>query len=364
MTEPWNQTDVDSAYLAGVIDGEGCFIVNKKCRPSLVVVMAFKGKPVLDHLASLWGGSVRLQRAETDRWSATFRWNIPIATLKAIIHCVAPRLRVKARQAALVRRMLLSPNRNQQPMRASAIRMLMSRLNATGRHRFKDIEVETRKRYRPAMIDAAESAYTAGLIDAEGTLHITLDYKAYMAVSMAVRSRDVLFGLCATWGGTMAHRAGGQPHWSGQYRWLVQARQLCRMLTSVGPSLRLKKHQCLLIQHLYDVKDQFPKYGVRRTDLEPMRLAVRALNQRGPSWSPVVSVSTSDHGETFIAAACVLPERSKSVSGKRVIDAGEINQCALEGAVKVIAVGQIKKGAMADRALAQFAKRANLARSL
>ena len=73
-------TKCDAAWLAGVIDGEGCFTINRKrggtynCR--LVIEMHYKELPTLQKLAEAVGfgrATVvrRASRADTAAWSVT-----------------------------------------------------------------------------------------------------------------------------------------------------------------------------------------------------------------------------------------------------------------------------------------------------
>lgn len=99
---PWTETD--KAYLAGLIDGEGCvgvYVSEKRSyRPRLSITNT--NKEVLDWVAETFGGYVTT-RSNGNGCKTVHRWNAHGATLPAqICAAVLPYLKIKSDQARLI----------------------------------------------------------------------------------------------------------------------------------------------------------------------------------------------------------------------------------------------------------------------
>lgn len=94
-------TDKDYAYLAGVIDSEGCFRVKKwkpKDKPNYVYAINLSvgntRKPILEFLISFFGGSICIRKKQKNSKVAGV-WEISAAKLFSFIHKIMPYLTVK-----------------------------------------------------------------------------------------------------------------------------------------------------------------------------------------------------------------------------------------------------------------------------
>lgn len=93
------------AYVAGLIDGEGCIHVEKTrgtYRARLTIGMTEVALHLLQELKGEWGGTLYQLRPATDRWAAAWTWYASGPIAKAILLEVRPYLRLKAEQADLV----------------------------------------------------------------------------------------------------------------------------------------------------------------------------------------------------------------------------------------------------------------------
>ena len=96
-----------AAYVAGLIDGEGCIHIEKSragtaspsYRARVTVGMTAPAKHLLDELSSQWGGSVRPLRAATTRWAAAFQWYTWGVSAVQMLEYLLPYLRLKRDQA-------------------------------------------------------------------------------------------------------------------------------------------------------------------------------------------------------------------------------------------------------------------------
>jgi hypothetical protein len=95
------------AYVAGVIDGEGCVYIEKSRTlaraPRVDVGMSKAGLEVLRLLHS-FGGTVRTSRQATETWAAAFMWTVTGSEASQFLSMVLPYLRLKRQQAELALR--------------------------------------------------------------------------------------------------------------------------------------------------------------------------------------------------------------------------------------------------------------------
>ena len=92
------------AYVAGLIDGEGCIHLGVRkgtYRARVTIGMTETARPLLESLREEWGGSLYLLRPATDRWQAAWTWSIQGEPAGRLLEAVAPYLRLKAEQARL-----------------------------------------------------------------------------------------------------------------------------------------------------------------------------------------------------------------------------------------------------------------------
>lgn len=95
---------VNLAYVAGLIDGEGCIHMENSrttFRPRLSVGMTEPALPLLQELHAEWGGTLYQQRQATERWAAAWTWHCGGPWAAVVLRAVQPYLRLKAGQADL-----------------------------------------------------------------------------------------------------------------------------------------------------------------------------------------------------------------------------------------------------------------------
>jgi hypothetical protein len=96
------------AYVAGLIDGEGCIsIYESKGRTfyhSVTVGMTAKALPILEQLQEKYGGNLTLHRKATDRWDAAHTWSAHGDLATVVLEDVLPHLILKEEQARVALR--------------------------------------------------------------------------------------------------------------------------------------------------------------------------------------------------------------------------------------------------------------------
>ena len=117
-------------------------------------------------------------------------------------------------------------------------------------------------------------AYTAGIIDGEGCIHIRRQwdkryrgcYKYTLTVSVVSTDEWLPRGLQFAWGGSVSlnDRSKENPKWKRAYQWQIASKKALAFLISITPYLKLKKPQAEIgigFQHRQ-------KVGGRRTSEE------------------------------------------------------------------------------------------------
>lgn len=93
------------AYVAGLIDGEGCIaIYESKGRTfyhNVTVGMTAKALPILEQLKAKYGGNLTLHRQATERWDAAHTWSVHGDAATPVLEEVMPHLVLKEEQARI-----------------------------------------------------------------------------------------------------------------------------------------------------------------------------------------------------------------------------------------------------------------------
>ena len=103
-----NKHSSEAAYLAGIIDGEGCFKLQRSgggqshayISPYVVVVM--NDKTTIEHLHQLWGGNFRRVKQSNPRYRDGYLWSVSSQEAVNLIAMVWPFLKAKRTQAWIV----------------------------------------------------------------------------------------------------------------------------------------------------------------------------------------------------------------------------------------------------------------------
>jgi len=98
------RSPTDLAYVAGLIDGEGCVhlcATKNTYRARVTVGMTEPALPLLTQLHDEWGGSLTRSRPATTKWSAAWVWTLTGVDAATLLNEVRPYLRMKSEQARL-----------------------------------------------------------------------------------------------------------------------------------------------------------------------------------------------------------------------------------------------------------------------
>ena len=107
-SETTGPTLTDLAYIAGYMDGEGCFRANKG---NIEVQIKNTYPHVLHYIQGLFGGSVREEKREVvnPKHRTAFSFSIYGDSAREMVRCLLPYLREKKTQAALTLELITHP---------------------------------------------------------------------------------------------------------------------------------------------------------------------------------------------------------------------------------------------------------------
>ena len=97
------QRDPKLAYVAGLIDGEGCIGIQSSNKGSqyyveITIGMAEKAKALLLQIKEHFGGTVTHHRRQTKRWANAWKWRIGGDAALSFLEMIAPYLTLKYHQ--------------------------------------------------------------------------------------------------------------------------------------------------------------------------------------------------------------------------------------------------------------------------
>lgn len=93
---------MNCAYVAGLIDGEGCIhldVTGGVYAPRVSVGMTAPALDLLTELQQEWGGTLYQMRKQTPRWAAAWTWHLTGWKAASLLIAIRPYLRLKAGQA-------------------------------------------------------------------------------------------------------------------------------------------------------------------------------------------------------------------------------------------------------------------------
>ena len=90
--------NIEDAYFAGLVDGDGCIHISNRGELSVTVTNCYR--PVLDDLCSSYGGAEYKDRTKQNA-QEVYRWKLYCQKADAILKRLLPYLRIKRNQAQI-----------------------------------------------------------------------------------------------------------------------------------------------------------------------------------------------------------------------------------------------------------------------
>lgn len=168
-----NVPETDWYYLAGIIDGEGSILIgrgtgydrkrNKYKRYLCQVRVGMTCKPLVDWLQQTFEGGVYFKKSQRIQWKHQWNWVLGSLRLQELLTRVAPKLKIKQKQAYLALEYLERVQDND-PAWRDEMYLKMKALNKKGRL----VETNTL-----ASVEQAEMIESELIGDDESALSVT-----------------------------------------------------------------------------------------------------------------------------------------------------------------------------------------------
>ena len=204
----WNE------WLAGLIDGDGCFLLSKKGYASLEITMDTRDEHALQIIKNVYGGSIKLRSGAN-----ALRYRVHHKSgLLNLINNVNGHIRNSNR--------LLQLNKISDKYELSII-------------------------YPEKLI--YENAWLSGFFDADGTITINIS-NTQLSISVSQKTKELLQPLVEIYGGNIYIDRGT----SQSFKWYVTKREDILKLIEYfksHPSRSAKKNRLHLIPRYYELKD-------------------------------------------------------------------------------------------------------------
>lgn len=96
----------DNAYMAGILDGEGCIFIHKlkdngKNKP--VIILEITNKEVIEWIHERFGGSMGFRKKRKEHWKDSYSWGLYVQLeIQIFLEKVFPFMIVKKKQASIM----------------------------------------------------------------------------------------------------------------------------------------------------------------------------------------------------------------------------------------------------------------------
>lgn len=266
----------DLAYIAGYIDGDGCFFIGKEQRkqrlaPKYVIsiIISSVNKCTLESFKKQFGGSVRRVQKAHDNSKAQYHFSIKKNNSIKLIHKIMPYLVEKKEEAKIALTFAESNNNFEKEALINKMRAVKDTSNLVSKHHITEFE-PFKNTINPTNNDFA---YLAGFIDAECCFSIQKDkpknkpnhtYKIMLSCNNT--KAPVFKWLLERFGGwiNFVNRLKTQKARKNQLLWRLTAKNLSKILDKIYPYLRYKKPVCQELINFYNTT--MPNGGARHTE--------------------------------------------------------------------------------------------------
>lgn len=248
------------SYLAGYIDGDGCFFLKKDKNPikyRAYLVISSTNIEVLKFFKDTFGGSIYICTARKEHWKRSYHWNIRGKFALEITEQMLEFLTEKKSDALIF----------MDYIQKSCINHKQELIQKMKNNRDQDREInesvveQIKQTKTIGVSNELDYPYFAGFIDAECCLGVS-KYKpkngpnfTYKIILQCQNTNPIIFfWLMERFGGSISHvkRNIKNPNHRDQIIWNISAAKLSAVLPKILPFLRSKKSVCEKLIELYN----------------------------------------------------------------------------------------------------------------
>lgn len=252
----------DFAYIAGYIDGDGCFYIGKykpknrlKHKYIVSIVISSVNKHVLESFKKKFGGSVTLVKQEHDNCKALYHFSIAKRNTLKLARSIEPYLIEKKEECLTAIQFASSNDIGNIEECLNKMAIIKDVSNLVSKYHKKEFEA-VRNTVNPSEVDFA---YLAGFIDAECCLGIQkyrIKNKPNFIYKIQLQCNNTKSPIFK-W---LLERFGGQIHfvnrakyerYRNQLVWRLTGKALSQILDKIYPFLKHKKPVCGELMKFY-----------------------------------------------------------------------------------------------------------------
>ena len=280
------------AYLAGYIDGDGCFYVRNYIQKPDILVFDYSiqvcsvDKYIIQYFSEQYGGVFYKRPEKRENRKESFLWTIKTKQSVKIAEKIFQHLVSKKTTCSLFLSIgkSISPNSgisvpkciiNERQTIMNQIKDQIHMIDGVTEESFKSL-----KFIKPSIEPSeADFAYLAGLIDAEGCFRIgqfqskrTGRSRTYVSILEIGNTKFPIFPwLMHRFGGTVVYRKPTSRNHTPMIIWCLKSKSLHKILTKIYPFLRVKKERCEKLFELHSLT--ISNGGNRKSDEFKIRIA-------------------------------------------------------------------------------------------
>ena len=270
------QKNTEISYLAGYLDGDGCFYIGyqrspkrKRIKKSCCIIINCVNESTLNSFKKVFGGSVQLAKEAHDNKKSLFRYTLKKRTSVIVMQKVLPFLVEKKEECETALKFATSSCEKIDEECIDRMKILKDVSNLVSKYHKKEFE-----KSRNTIIPTKEDyAYLAGFIDAECCLCIQ-KYKpkdrpnhVYKILLQCNNTKAPVFKWILERFGGVVHfidRLTHQKARKNQLAWRLSGKELSALLPNIVEFLRYKKPVCEELIKFYQTT--LLNGGARHTD--------------------------------------------------------------------------------------------------
>lgn len=261
------------AYLAGYIDGDGCFYIGKQINPIKYrnqIIISSTDKNILQFFEENFGGKCRLSNKNNrfKNYKPIYQWQLPSSKAAPLAKNLLPYLNEKKIDAEIF--IKFANEKNKAIKQLLIFNMKAIRKINLIKENIIDLIKSTK---RCSIITEEDFAYLSGFIDAECSLGIS-KYKpknkpnfVYKITLQCQNTKSPIFyWLFKKFGGslTFCNRKSNNTKLNNTLIWRISGRYLSKILPKILPFLQHKRPVCEKLIEFYNTI--LPNGGDRQSD--------------------------------------------------------------------------------------------------
>lgn len=279
--------DIDLAWCAGIIDGDGCISISKNHKTytlNLIVGMTHEETiKVLKFILKL--GSITLSLKQLNCKDCYF-YNLYADNAAKIIEFLSPYLFTKKEQVLIAKEFEKHCLKQKDVIMGEILYEEMSILNKKGKQIVQK-ELISESDWLPLWKDI-DFAWVAGIIDSEGSIQIRKvkhHYKLRLSVKMTHLQTLVKLKQILKVGETYKNPIESNPKWKDAFQYVASGKNVLRAIKLIFQYLRTKKEQALVALEFGEKCLYNPGKGAVPMDVQLQRVTLYErmadLNKRG-----------------------------------------------------------------------------------